>query len=113
MPYQAPESSSQQEIMRRFGVELRRCRLQAGHSQASIAELSGVAQSTISRLERGKAPRAALHIVVRMSVVLGLRLPLAFCPHDHHCAWERLDANGVPVRSPIPIEREWWFGGGA
>ena len=112
MPYQGPESASQQEMMRRFGMELRRCRLQAGHSQSSLAELSGVSQSTISKLERGMAPRAALRMIVQMSATLGLRLPLAFCPHDHHCAWERLDANGVPIRSPVPIEREWWFRGG-
>jgi hypothetical protein len=34
-------------------------------------------------------------------------LPLAFCPHDHRCGWERLDASGAPIRRPLPGDG-WW-----
>jgi transcriptional regulator with XRE-family HTH domain len=112
MPYQGADSAELDEMLRRFGAELRRCRVHAGHSQASLAERSGVSQSTISRLERGQAPRAAVRILVQLSDAIGRRLPIAFCPHDHHCAWERLDANGVPIRKPVQLEQEWWFKGG-
>jgi transcriptional regulator with XRE-family HTH domain len=112
MPYGRTDSDGQEELVRRFGVELRRCRLRAGLSQDSLAELSGVAQSTISRLERGRAPHAAMLKLVLLSDALGGRLPLAFCPHDHACAWERLDANGAPMRQPVSLEQEWWFRGG-
>jgi transcriptional regulator with XRE-family HTH domain len=111
MPYNPVDSDGQDEMVRRFGVELRRCRLRAGLSQDSLAEQSGVAQSTISRLERGRAPHAAMLKLVLLSEALGSQLPLAFCPHGHACAWERLDVNGAPVRQPVPLEQEWWFRG--
>jgi transcriptional regulator with XRE-family HTH domain len=95
--------------LRRFGQELRRCRTQAGHSQTSRAEASGVAQSTISRIERGLAPRAAMVKLVALGAALDRRLPLAFCPHEHACVWERLDANGVPVRTVHRLDMGMWF----
>jgi transcriptional regulator with XRE-family HTH domain len=106
MPYLGPETDGLAEILQRFGHELRRCRLQAGLSQMMLAERSGVSQSTISRLERGRAPQAAIMKVMLMSQALGRSLPLGFCPHDHGCAWERLDAHGRPVRAPLR-ERDW------
>ncbi len=98
MPYLGPETPGLGEMLRQFGAELRRCRYQAGWSQAQLAERSAVSQSTISRLERGKAPAAAMIKLVLLSDTLGYRFPLGFCPHDHACAWERLDEHGTPLR---------------
>ena len=64
---------------------------ESGH----IPVISGI---TISRLERGKAPAAAMIKLVLLSDTLGYRFPLGFCPHDHACAWERLDEHGTPLR---------------
>jgi hypothetical protein len=50
-----------------------------------------------------------MHKLVLLGAVLGRRLPLAFCPHEHTCAWERLDARGAPLRKPSTTELEWWF----
>lgn len=48
-----------------------------------------MSQSTISRLERGLVPGLATWKLVKIGFVLGVRLPLAFCPHDHDCAWPK------------------------
>jgi transcriptional regulator with XRE-family HTH domain len=111
VPYLGPETEGLVAILQRFGQELRRCRMQAGMSQTMLADEAGVSQSTISRLERGRAPQAAMVKLVLLGEVLGHRLPLAFCPHDHGCAWERLDAVGRPVRSPA-LQPDWWLATG-
>jgi transcriptional regulator with XRE-family HTH domain len=95
-------------MLRQFGAELRRCRRSCGLSQDRLAELSGVSQSSISRLERGRAPYAGLHLIVRLSASMGIRMPLAFCPHEHACAWERLDGLGNPIRRPRAPDDVWW-----
>jgi len=71
----------------------------AGLSQVRLAEASAVSQSTISRLERGKASSAAMFKIVLLGDAIGNGLPLAFCPHDHYCAWQRLDADGIPTQN--------------
>lgn len=48
-------------------------------------------------------------MLIQLGLVLERRLPLAFCPHDHACALERLDARGVPVRRAVPIEQDPWL----
>jgi len=97
MPYRRPETPGLADLLRRFGMELRRCRQQAGWSQTQLSERSGVSQSTISRLERGKAPAAAMVKLVYLSDALEYYFPLGYCPHGHDCAWKRLDHDGLPV----------------
>ena len=109
MPYQGPETPGLAGLLRQFGAELRRCRIHAGFSQTQLAERSGVSQSTISRLERGKAPMAAMLKLVLLSATLGYRFPLAYCPHDHSCAWERLDENGAPIAGRASIGTDAFF----
>ncbi len=72
-----------------FGKLVRFSRRSAGFSQFRLAERSGVSQSTISRLERGLVPGMAVWKLVKIGFVLGIRLPLAFCPHDHECSWPK------------------------
>ena len=60
-------------------------------------------------MERGLAPRAAMVKLVALGAALDRRLPLAFCPHEHACVWERLDANGVPVRTVHGLDMGMWF----
>src|SRR5688572_2263392 len=71
----------------RFGRNLRRARQIAGISQQRLADLSGVSQSVISRLERAKAPMVGLERLLMLERVLGSAWPLGECPHDHSCIW--------------------------
>ena len=42
------------DIQRRFGANLRRCRLAAGLSQETVAERMGVDRAHVSSMERGQ-----------------------------------------------------------
>lgn len=91
-----------------FGRDIRRGRQIAGISQQKLAVLSGVSQSVISRLERGRAPRFSLERLLMLHRVLGNALPLGACPHDHHCVWRALTASGQrshtePLASGAPF----------
>ena len=54
--------------MRARGADVRRARWQSGLSQAGLEVLSGVDQTTISRLENGLAPGLGL---IRLVKILG------------------------------------------
>jgi transcriptional regulator with XRE-family HTH domain len=97
VPYRDAETPGFGAMLRRFGAELRRCRSVSGLSQGRLADLSGVSQSSISRLERGKAPYASLQLIVRLGEAMNGRMPIAHCPHKHGCVWERLDESGNPA----------------
>lgn len=71
-----------------FGRYLRRARGLAGFSQEGLARRAGISQSTVSRCERGLTPSLGLDSLTRMGRALGRALPLGFCAHDHHCAWQ-------------------------
>jgi transcriptional regulator with XRE-family HTH domain len=65
----------------RPGVLLRRRREAAGLTQRQLAELAGVSDAVVCRLERcSRAPR--LDVLVRLFVALGLQLPLETAPLD-------------------------------
>jgi transcriptional regulator with XRE-family HTH domain len=87
------------EALRRFGRNLRRARQIAGLSQQRLADLSGVSQSVISRLERAKAPMVGLERLLLLARALGPAWPLGECPHDHSCVWQVLDADAQRQRS--------------
>jgi transcriptional regulator with XRE-family HTH domain len=57
-----------------FGAALRSGRVGAGLTQRRLAELTGVDQSRISRLERGQIPGMRVDRVAQIVVVLGLHL---------------------------------------
>jgi transcriptional regulator with XRE-family HTH domain len=88
-----------------FGRSLRRARLMAGMTQQHLSVKSGVSQSVISRFERGLAPGMSTERLIIISDVLGLRMPLGFCPHDHDCPWPRLmpEAYDHPPVQPRKI----------
>lgn len=71
-----------------LGSAIRRARRELGLSQDELERLSGVDQTTISRLERGLAPKTPSHRLVWLGIVLGRSLPLGACPHDHACPWQ-------------------------
>ncbi len=100
MPYQRPEDERDWSLLRRFGVEFRRCRHHAGLSQVELARRSGVSQSTISRIERGRASSAAMFKLAKVGHVLDYSFPFGFCPHPHDCFWNRLDEDGAHSLDP-------------
>jgi len=44
--------------------------------------------------------------LVLISAAMGDGFPFAFCPHPHHCAWNRLDEDGVHSRNRAPFVSE-------
>jgi transcriptional regulator with XRE-family HTH domain len=86
-----------------FGERLRNARYRLSLSQTRLEELSGVDQTSISRLERGLAPRFPAEKLIRLSQALGVELPLGACPHDHPCRWQ---APGQATRRP-PMFGSW------
>ena len=75
------------------GRYLRRSRRYAELNQRELAAESGMSQSTISRVERGRLPRMYLVRFLDLCLQLGRLFPLGVCPHEHQCAWQ-------PVRPP-------------
>ena len=89
-----------QQPVVRFGRNLRRARQIAGLSQQRLADLSGVSQSVISRLERAKAPMVGLERLLMLQRVLGSAWPFGECPHDHTCVWQALGPDGQRMHTP-------------
>jgi transcriptional regulator with XRE-family HTH domain len=55
-----------------LGELVRKLRVEAGMSTHKLAELAGVNQSNISRLELGQAPRSTMSSLTRIAEVLGI-----------------------------------------
>jgi transcriptional regulator with XRE-family HTH domain len=93
----------------RFGRNVRRARHIAGLSQQRLADLSGVSQSVISRLERAKAPMIGLERLLMLERVLGSAFPFGECPHDHSCIWQQLGPEGQRTHTPtLATNRSYW-----
>ena len=71
------------------GARFRNCRIKAGLSQRRLAELAGVSQSTISRLERGLVLGMRFEAAMRIAAAIGPSFPFGNCPHHqvHNCGW--------------------------
>jgi transcriptional regulator with XRE-family HTH domain len=80
-----PAETSGMELL---GIYLRRSRLLAEMTQQQLAVAAGVSQSTVSRAERGVAPKTTVAQLIRVSRPLGRIFPFGVCPHDHRCAWQ-------------------------
>ena len=65
-----------------------------------LADLAGVSQTLVSRLERGLAGHVGLSRVLAMQAVLGGCLPLGVCPHDHACIWQPRSAEERRLLGP-------------
>lgn len=59
------------DLCQRFGINVRRVRKEAGHSQEEFADLAGVARSYMSDVERG-VRNPTLKVVERMAKALGV-----------------------------------------
>lgn len=86
MPY-VDESEGIHRRLECFGLALREARHRVGLTQMALEERTGVDQTLISRLERGKIAHFPLHRVLALGEALGRDLPLGTCPHDHHCVY--------------------------
>jgi transcriptional regulator with XRE-family HTH domain len=95
MPYTPPTHVVLVELVE-FGRALRAARLRVHMSQMTLEERSGVDQTLISRLERGKAAHCALDRLLALHSALGQDLPMGVCRHDHGCQFR---AVGQPAPS--------------
>jgi len=62
------------ELLVDLGREARNARLGAGLSQGSVARAAATSRSSVSRIERGRAPRASVDRVTTVLAVVGLDL---------------------------------------
>ena len=97
-----------------LGQELAHCRKLAGLSQRKLAELSGVSNSMIASLERGRGSRGVKPVDPSPKTIKLLARPLATAPgdrllvdEDHADAiyWRLMLAAGYGPRDmPLPAE---------
>ena len=66
--------STRSQLLAAIGGEIRTARLALGWSQRRLESVSGVDQTTISRLERGKLPHLQLLTLVHVIRALDLHL---------------------------------------
>jgi transcriptional regulator with XRE-family HTH domain len=55
----------------RFGLGMRALRRRRGWTQQHVAELVRVSRSVVGRIERGRADRVSVHVLVRVAAALG------------------------------------------
>lgn len=60
------------ELVRRFGINVKRARKDAGYSQEELADIARVARSYMSDVERG-ARNPTLQVVERLATALKVR----------------------------------------
>ena len=87
------------------GERFRLGRRQAGPSQRRVADRSGISQSEISRLERGKTPGMSAYRVFAIALALGNRFPFGTCPHQHRCVYSTDKPIIDPLRPTQPMPR--------
>jgi transcriptional regulator with XRE-family HTH domain len=80
-----------------FGRYVRRARRIVQMSQLRVSYAVGISQSTLSRLENGKAPSLGVDRLVQIGQYMGRALPLGTCPHEHYCPWQ-------PIEEPAPVK---------
>lgn len=74
MPYaRLVRETSVHRALEAIGNDVRRARITVGLSQDTLAAMCDIAQSTISRIERGAAPGAGLERLSRIMVALDMR----------------------------------------
>lgn len=76
-------STTQRNVERLAGNLLRRARAQKGLTQRQLAELAGVPQSSIAKIESG-ARQPTLPVLTRILVAVDLEPRIALEPYDDH-----------------------------
>jgi transcriptional regulator with XRE-family HTH domain len=87
-------------MLEMFGRRIRAGRYRAGLSQRQLANRSGVSQSTISRLERGRCLGLTFIRLVAICSAMGTDFPFGSCPHDHRCRWPSSPLESDPAPEP-------------
>ncbi len=93
----------------RFGLGMRALRMRRGWTQERLAGLAHVSRSVISRIERGRADRVAVHTLVRVTSVLDARIDVRLLWHGE--GLDRLiDGRhaGLVERTIAILERDEW-----
>ena len=85
--------TTQHHVERLAGNLLRRARAQKGLTQRQLAELAGVPQSSIAKIESG-ARQPTLPVLTRILVAVDLEPRIALAPYDDHDDVLDADASG-------------------
>jgi hypothetical protein len=92
-------SDRDSSALQMLGHAVRIGRQRAALSQRSLATISDVSQSGISRLERGRVWGMGAIYLARIVWALRDALPLGGCPHGHQCdydiGWRQAIANAM------------------
>jgi len=107
------EATDWREWMRGLGRQLRRVREFLGLSQDQVAQLAGVSQGAVSRLEAGRGLATPLVVVLKVHLVLSraLRAFDPALPDEEVRATLGLESliappNGTGSREPLPVTRD-------
>ena len=93
------QSDRDHALLAALGRVIREGRGRNRLSQRGLEALSGVDQTAISRMERGKTAGIALVRFARVLEVLAGPSLFGRCPHSHLCAWST-GLSFEPLRTP-------------
>ena len=97
-----PLSPREVQGLRLLGDQLRRARLGNGWSQRRLERMSGVDQTTISRLENGKLPSLRLARIVDLMQALSGTWSIFDSADDMRASVAALDDSGRDPPRPVP-----------
>ena len=81
-----------EQVLGEIGREIRAARLTHGISQAALGQVVGIAQSEVSRIERGKRAAVPLALLIKLCAGVGLDLS------------SRVFPGGTPLRDAAHLE---------
>ena len=97
-----PLSPREVQGLRLLGDQLRRARLGNGWSQRRLERMSGVDQTTISRLENSKLPSLRLARIVDLMQALSGTWSIFESADDMRASVAALDDSGRDPPRPVP-----------
>jgi DNA-binding XRE family transcriptional regulator len=83
-----------------LGRAVRMARREHAWTQRDLEERSGVDQTTISRIERGRVRGTELVRFAWIAWALGDAMPIGGCPHSHRCAYALRRAAALEELAP-------------
>lgn len=77
-------------LNKQFGLTLKETRKRQGLTQAQLADLTGIAQSPLSRIERGEW-NVSLEVIERIALAMGVSVEIILSENPRQNADKTLD----------------------